>query len=306
MTTSMTSVPPAFRVPLPDPVVELLGKHIVELPDPELDLFDGHVRAEVADRYRAVLTGTPDAWAVVRHLRDLVDDDQGEGFAVLTAVPLLDHYGFDDGLKAMTVVLSWLATPLKADDGVSLWKPLSVGPEQVTGARPLHVDMIHTTRPPDYTAFLCTRPDPRGGGLSLVSPVRRAVFRLSDDERRLLTDHVYGLRDAGAMTGVGPVLDAFPVLDDSLPPTDGFVRFDPQMLKDADRGDPHTSAARALERELIAAQRRFRLGLGDLLVTNQHLCAHGHGALGGFQSDIPEDQRRRMRQIHLRTHEPAS
>ncbi|WP_075737448.1 TauD/TfdA family dioxygenase [Streptomyces acidiscabies] len=300
----MTTVPLAYRVLLPDQLVDLLGKHLVDLPEPELDPIDGKLSREAVDRYRAVLGGSPAAWAVVQHLRDLLDDDQGDGFAVLTAAPLLDHHGFDDALKAVTVILSWLATPVKAYDSERLWSRLDAEPEHAAGASPLHIDAINAVRPPDYTAFLCVRPDPRGGGLSLVSPIRRAVSHLTDDERLLLADRVYRFHGTPDTTGTGSVLNTFPVLDDNAPSAENFVRFDPRMLNDADRGDPHTSAARALERELITRQRRLRLGFGDILIINLHLCASGHGALGGFQKDIPEEQRRQLRQIYLRTSEP--
>ena len=78
----------------------------------------------------------------MQHLRDLLDDDQGEGFAVLTTALLLDHHGFDDGLKAITAVLSWVATPLKVYDNEPLWSRLNVDPEDAAGEKPLHIDAI--------------------------------------------------------------------------------------------------------------------------------------------------------------------
>ncbi|WP_416968292.1 TauD/TfdA family dioxygenase [Streptomyces sp. 4F14] len=301
----MTTVPPAYRVPLPDRLIDLIGKHLDDLPNPKLSLTDGQLSADVADRYRAVLAGTPDAWALIQHLRDLLDDDQGEGFGVLTATPLLDHRGIDDGLKAVTVILSWLATPLKTNDTEPLWSLLDADPQHTVDQSPLHIDAVHTARPPDYTAFLCGRPDPRGGGLSLVSPIHRAISRLTDDEHALLTDRIHRPHDTDTTTGTGTILDVFPVLDTTLPPADGYVRFHPHLLKNTDPADPHTSALHALEHELVARQRRMRLAIGDLLITNQHLCAHGHGALGGFQHHLPDKQRRRIWRIHLRASGPT-
>ncbi|MEX3100912.1 MULTISPECIES: TauD/TfdA family dioxygenase [unclassified Streptomyces] len=302
----MTTVPPAYRVPLPDPLTDLLGKHLPDLPAPELDLTDGQLNARTADRYRAVLAETPDAWALIQHLRDLLDDDQGEGFAVLTTAPLLDHHGLDDGRTAITAVLSWLATPLKAYANEPLWNLLDSAPQPTVDDNPLHIDAICAARPPDYTAFLCTRPDPRRGGLSLVSPTHRAVSRLTDDERLLLTDRIRRPHEPKATTGTGPALDVFSVLEDTLPSADTFVRFHPSILKHAAPDDPHTHALHALKDELTARQRRMRLDFGDLLITNQHLCAHGHSTLSGFQNHLPPHQRRQMWRIHLRTNTPAS
>ncbi|WP_075737812.1 TauD/TfdA family dioxygenase [Streptomyces acidiscabies] len=300
----MTTVPPAYRVSLPDPLINLLGKHLPDLPRPELNPASGQLSTYAADHYRAVLAGASDAWALVQHLRDLLDDDQGEGFAALATAPLLDHHGLDDGRTAITAVLSWLATPLKAHDDERLWSLLDGDPQHTVDENPLHIDAVYTAQPPDYTAFLCTRPDPRGGGLSLVAPIRRAVSRLTDDQHLLLTRRIRR-RETEATPRTGPVLDVFPVLDDTLPPADGFVRFHPSILKNTDPATPHTRAVHALENELTACQRRMRLGFGDLLLTNQHLSAHGHGALGGFQNHLPAHQRRQMWRIHLRTSTPT-
>ena len=293
--TLMTTVPPAYRVPLPDPLTDLLGKHLPDLPDHQLSVTKAQLAAEAAERCRAALAGAPDAWALIQHLRDLLDDGQGEGFAVLTTAPLLDHHGLDDGLTAITVVLSCLATPVKTNDDQPLWNRLDAD------GSPLHIDAVRAPRPPDYTAFLCIRPDPRGGGLSLVSPIRRAVSRLTGDERLLLARP----HETGTTTVTGPVLGMFSVLDPTLPPPDRFIRFNPHtLLKNAGPADPHTRALQALGRELTALQRRMRLDFGDLLITNQHLSAHGHGAVGGFQHHIPAHQRRQMWRIHLRTFTP--
>ncbi|GHC88306.1 hypothetical protein [Streptomyces flavofungini] len=67
-----------------------------------------------------------------------------------------------------------------------------------------------------------------------------------------------------------------------------------------DSRDAHTSAARALEREVIAGQRRFLLARGDLIVINQRMCAHGRERLGPDQATIREDERRMLRQMFLR------
>ncbi|MEV5358035.1 TauD/TfdA family dioxygenase [Streptomyces sp. NPDC052693] len=299
----MTTGNQTFRVALPDPLIELLGKQVVDQPAPELEA--GHLRADVAAEYDAVLTSSTEAQQVIDRLHGLLDNEAGEGFAVLEVGPLLDHFGLDDGQKAATMLLSWLATPLRVFDKWPLWKPLgtnlTIDPMRATGAgyNPLHIDVVNATNPPDYSALLCVRPDPRGEGYSLVSQLRRAVDRLSDDERALLADPVYRDGDFYALTGVGDDYNPFPVLD-GLPPAEGFVRFTAKMLPDMDKDDPHTSAARALERELIAEQDRFLLGFGDLIIVNQHLCVHGREPLGQGQKDVPEGQRRLLWQMFLR------
>ncbi|MEV7288340.1 TauD/TfdA family dioxygenase [Streptomyces sp. NPDC093252] len=299
------TVPPSttFRVPLPDPLIELLGAKVIGLPSAELDR--GLLRGDVSAAYDRVRAESADAQIVVRRCRALLDDPDDDGFAVIEAGPLLDHYGLDDGRKAATVLLSWLGRPLRAFDKWPLWKPLgtnlAIDPMRATGSgyNPLHIDVVNATEPPDYSALLCVRPDPQGEGYSIVSQLRRAVDRLSEGERAFLAEPVFHDGAFHDLTGVGTEYDPFPVLDGLLP-AEGFVRFTAKMLPAMDFRDPHTSAVRALERELIAEQKRFLLGFGDLVVVNQHLCVHGREALGPGQEGVPEERRRLLWQMFLR------
>ncbi|MFI9391903.1 TauD/TfdA family dioxygenase [Streptomyces bauhiniae] len=299
----MTTAPSTFRVPLPDTLVDLLGKRVIDLPAAELD--GALLRDEAGAAYDRVRAESPEAQIVVRRCRDLLNDPDGDGFAVLEVGPLLDHYGLVDGQKAATILLSWLGRPLRPFDKEPLWRPLgtnlAVDPMRATGVgyNPLHIDVVNATEPPDYSALLCVRSDPRGEGYSLVSQLRRAVDRLSEGERAFLAEEVFHGDAFSDLTGVGKEYAPFPVLD-GLPASEGFVRFAATMLSDMNLHDPHTSAARALERELIAEQKKFPLGFGDLLVVNQHLCVHGREPLGGRQEEVPEERRRLLWQIFLR------
>ncbi|MFE4666027.1 TauD/TfdA family dioxygenase [Streptomyces sp. NPDC056716] len=301
----MTMAPSTYRVPLPEPLIERLGQ-VTALPAAGLTrgLLHDNVRAAY-DRIRVM---SPDAQIVVDRCRELLDDPDGEGFAVIEVGPLLDQYGLDDGQKAATVLLSWLGTPLRAFDKWPLWKPigtnLTIDPMRATGSgyNPLHIDVVNATEPPDYSALLCVRPDPQGEGYSIVSRLRRAVDRLSEGERALLAEPVFHDGAFHDLTGVGTEYDPFPALD-GLPPAEGFVRFTAKMLPAMDLRDPHISAVRALERELIAEQKRFLLGFGDLIVVNQHLCVHGREALGVGQEEVPEERRRLLWQMFLRATE---
>ncbi|QNP74955.1 TauD/TfdA family dioxygenase [Streptomyces roseirectus] len=290
------------RLPVPETFIDFLGEHSHCVPGPWL--HGSRLRDEVTDAYEALRAASPEAQEVTRRLRDLLDDPYGEGCAVLGLAPVLDHYGLGYGQKAATIVLSWLGTPLRLRDQQPLWHTQSVdlllSPVRTTAPRPLHLDAVSAVRPPDYTAFLCVRPDPRGGGHVLVSQTRRAVNRLGEDERALLAETVFHHDEHTAVTGVGGALDVFPVLD-GLSPLDGFVRFHPDMAADRAPTDLHTSALHALHRELTVGQRRFPLTPGDLLIVNQHLSAHGRDALGHGQTTLPEERRRTTWQTYLHT-----
>jgi hypothetical protein len=293
---------PEYRLTLPPELVADLARSAAILP--EWQLKDGLLSPETAQHYRRTLSGLPRVIAATCEW--LLNALDGEGFVVLELAGLLDAVDTqDDALRAVTALLSLIARPLRAFDRWPLWKPLGTNltadPMRATGAgyNPMHLDIVNSTWPPDYSALLCVRPDPKGRGHSLVSQIRRAVDRLSCADAELLT---HPKCEAGAfygLTGVGEQWNPFPVIDGHSP-LGGFVRFTAKTLADADPDDPYTKAARALERELVIGQRRFPLRRGDLLIVNQHLSCNGREALGDGQADVPEDERQLLLQIFLR------
>jgi hypothetical protein len=301
---------PEYRVTLPKGLVADLARSAADIPD--WQLRDGLLSSETAAHYHRALSGLPHVAEFVATCGRLLNAPEGEGFAVLELAELLDTADTEeDGLRAVTALVSLIATPLRAFDRWPLWKPLgtnlTIDPMRATGSgyNPLHLDIVNSTWPPDYSALLCVRPDPKGQGHSLVSQIRHAVDRLGYADAELLTHPNYEDGSFYDLTGVGEEWKPFPIID-GLPSMEGFVRFTAKMLADADPDDPYTKAARALERELVTGQRRFPLGRGDMLVVNQHLCCHGREALGSGQEDVPEDQRRLLLQIFLRRQEAVA
>ncbi|MFJ3365772.1 TauD/TfdA family dioxygenase [Streptomyces anthocyanicus] len=297
-------MPEEFRVPLLPALTEHLVSAAPELPEPQLD--EGLLSADSITRYRQVLDASPAAADLLVQLRVLLDNPEGDGCAVVETAPLLDALPIDDAGRVIAAILSWVGLPLRAFDRWPLWKPLGtnlrIDPMRATGAghNPMHMDIVNATMPPDYSVLLCVRPDPRGEGHSLVSQVRRAVERLDAKERALLADEVFRDGVFYELTGVGEEWNPFPIID-GKPVDEGFVRFTAKMLPERDQEDPHTIAARALDRELIAGQKRFRLERGDMVIVNQHLCMHGREPLGAGQETVPEGKRRLLWQMFLRS-----
>ncbi|WP_328769415.1 TauD/TfdA family dioxygenase [Streptomyces sp. NBC_00286] len=300
---------PEYRVKLPKDLVAGLAHCASALPD--WQLTDGLLSAATMTAYRQAMADLPHVPEFAATCDQLLNAPDGDGFAVLELAELLDATGIQYDARVITALLSLIARPLRAFDRWPLWKPLGTNlakdPMRATGAgyNPMHLDIVNSTWPPDYSALLCVRPDPKGRGHSLVSQVRRAVDRLSYVDAELLTHPKYEDGDFYELTGVGEEWKPFPIIDGHSP-LGGFVRFTAKMLADADPDDPYTKAARALERELISGQRRFPLGRGDLLIVNQHLSCHGREALGDGQEDVPEDERRLLLQIFLRREEALS
>ncbi|MER5756806.1 TauD/TfdA family dioxygenase [Streptomyces sp. NPDC002088] len=95
-----------------------------------------------------------------------------------------------------------------------------------------HMDLVNGTLPPDYTTLLCVRPDPLGGGPSILSDAHAAVARLSEDSRALLAESAYHYGTFFDLVGVGEEYKPFSILDGS-DPGEGFVRFTAKMLERA-------------------------------------------------------------------------
>ncbi|MET8248307.1 hypothetical protein ABZV31_30220 [Streptomyces sp. NPDC005202] len=182
----------SHRVPLQKDFVADLVRCAASLP--EWQLTEGLLSEKSATAYRQVLAGLPQTPKFVATCDRLLNDPRGEGFAVLELAELLDAAGTEEaGLRAVTALVSLIANPLRAFDRWPLWKPLgtnlTIDPMRATGTgyNPMHIDVVNSTLPPDYSALLCVRPDPRGQGHSLVSQVRRAVDRLSYADAERLT-----------------------------------------------------------------------------------------------------------------------
>ncbi|MGP3922489.1 hypothetical protein [Streptomyces sp. 8N616] len=114
---------PEYRVSLPKELVADLARHAAILPD--WKLTDGLLSPETAVAYRRTLRGLPHTAEFVAICDRLLNVPAGEGFAVLELADLLDALGTENnGLCAVTALVSLIATPLRAFDRWPLWKPL--------------------------------------------------------------------------------------------------------------------------------------------------------------------------------------
>jgi hypothetical protein len=146
--------------------------------------------------------------------------------------------------------------------------------------------------------LLCVRPDPLGGGPSILSDAHAAVARLSENSRALLGESVYHYGTFFDLFGVGEEYKPFPILDGSDP--GGFVRFTAKMLERSELGQAHAEAARELAEELVQGQVSFMLQPGDYLIVNQRRFLHGREALHSGQETVPASDRRLLLQLFLR------
>lgn len=276
---------------------------------PALELRGGLLREDVWAQSCSAMLTLPGAVWLGRQLHGALVGDGAHGFAVVDCRELVGRCEPEHLERLLAALVSLVGRPLRVFDQWPLWKPLEtklcVEPMRAMGVgyNPLHIDVVNSTCPPDFAVLLCVRPDPLGGGHSLVAPLRDALRRLPGPTVELLSEPVY--RDGAffELSGVGQEYAPFPIVD-GAPESVGFVRFTAKMLAERNPVEAHTLAARALETELLALRWRFLLRRGDLLVFNQHLVCHGREALGHDQANLPRERRRLMLQIFLRRQPP--
>ncbi|KUO00036.1 TauD/TfdA family dioxygenase [Streptomyces caeruleatus] len=285
---------------------EQLEADLIDLLLPPWELDGSFLAQSTMERYRTELTATPlfrETAATLRHALT----EEGGGYAVLRLGILAKALGADDGrfLRLATAFAAEVAVPFSPFPRWPLWKDIGVkvdkdpGKSSGIGYNAFHMDLVNGTRPPDYTTLLCVRPDPLGGGRSILSDAHAAVARLSEDSRALLAESAYSYGTFFDLFDVGEEYKPFPILDDSNP-SEEFVRFTAKMLERSELGQAHAEAARELAEELVRGQVSFILQPGDYLIVNQRRFLHGREALHSRQETVPVSDRRLLLQLFLR------
>ncbi|WP_327303008.1 TauD/TfdA family dioxygenase [Streptomyces sp. NBC_01298] len=256
--------------------------------------------------YRAELTAAPRFEETTSVLRRALTWEGG-GYAVLRLGNLAKALGAEDGrfLRLATAFAAEVAVPFSPFPRWPLWKDIGVkvdkdpGKSSGIGYNAFHMDLVNGSLPPDYTTLLCVRPDPLGGGPSILSDAHAAVARLPENIRALLTESAYHYGTFFDLNGVGEEYKPFPILDRSEP-GEGFVRFTAKMLERSQLSLAHADAARELAEELVRGQVSFMLQPGDYLIVNQRRFLHGREALHSGQEAVPVADRRMLLQLFLR------
>jgi len=205
------------------------------------------------------------------------------GWAVLALPARLE----DEQLqRAAAGVLAALGTPFfSISEAGRLW----IGEESTmakdeasfggTGAQALHIDAPNVEAVPEYTCLLVLRPDPAGGGASLLGDLRAAFAATGEADRAMLRQPVFFEGRAVGLHGVGAPRMPFPVLDEDEQGQLRWVRWAGKMTADqrnAVRLPVLDRFAAALADTAVAVA----LGRGQLLILDQRRIAHGRTALG--------------------------
>jgi hypothetical protein len=285
-----------------------LEKALIELAPalPAWALEGSFLAGSTIEQYRAQLASAPLFDETTTGLLRALSGATG-GYAVVRLGNIASALGTEDQfLRVATAILAKVAVPFQPFKQWPLWKEIGTnlnanpGRSTGTGYNAFHMDLVNATRPPDYTTLLCIRPDPLGGGPSILSDARAAASRLSPSSRALLAEKAYRYGSFYELSDVGEEYTPFAVLD-SDPADAGFVRFTAKMLTEPGLDDAHAGAARELAGHLTGGQISLMLQRGDVLIVNQHRFMHGREPLGAGQEAVPPTDRRLLLQLFLRS-----
>jgi hypothetical protein len=138
---------------------------------------------------------------------------------------------------------------------------------------------------PTGMAILCERPDPGGGGQTLLSSVDNIETALSNEERRLLNQPLFSYWKDEGLINVGEHLDEFAVLPSSAAQR---VRFTSKFLSRFEQLSPPveepvalalTAAIEKAIAVLEAKATRLTLRYGQAVLFSQLHWCHGRTAL---------------------------
>jgi TfdA family taurine catabolism dioxygenase TauD len=238
------------------------------------------------------------AWASLRTagtalVHSLADRLTLDGWAIATFPAELP----DELLRrAAAGVLAGVGVPFfSIDGGRGLWLDGLSSPERDPGsfggfaAQALHIDAPNVTAPPDYTSLLMLRPDPAGGGHSVIADLRAAAVLLADDDRDVLRQPVFHEGRAEQLHGVGDPLLPFPVLEGG---ERGYtwIRWAGKLLTD-ERNTAYRPVLERFASLLEVTAQRVLLRRGELLIADQRRVAHGRTALGRQDGVAPAARR---------------
>jgi len=194
------------------------------------------------------------------------------------------------------VMLTALGQPFGAFHRKGFWQTLGVNPNaselraESTGYIPLHIDFDQASTPPDGVALFCLRPDPYGGGESIVFDYQRFLNMLSDEDHEKLASFEYEYSTLFEQNGIGEVYNPHPLLDRNMEPS--FLRYNGKVLPDLSGNA--SKLFTELEGHFHSCSTVFSLRTGDMIVVDQNKTLHGREMLAN-RSDkpivLPEDDR---------------
>jgi len=243
------------------------------------------------------LVGMPQSEGLAALIKNIAEPLNTDGFCVVRLAGLTDGQPEGVAAGAVTLLATAFGSPFRIyQNNPGHWRRLGADPQRPpnrsegVGLQLPHTDFCNAELPPDTVCLLCLRPDPLGGGASLVARIADIEGDLQAAEIDTLSRPVYRDGQVVNLSGVGNDANPFEII--SRRPNARFrYRFVGHLLESAPEGEART-AVRALVEALGKRTRTIPLAAGDLLLVNQHLAVHGRAALGSAQDDLPVAARR--------------
>jgi alpha-ketoglutarate-dependent taurine dioxygenase len=233
---------------------------------------------------RAVLAG--DGGAVLLDALRRRLDRSGPAVPGWAVLALPARLGDEELQRAAAGVLAAVGTPFfSISEAGRLW----IGAESSTakdaasfggtGAQALHIDAPNVEAVPECTCLLVLRPDPAGGGASVLGDLHAALAAMGEADRAVLRLPVFCEGRAEGLHGVGAPRMPFPVLEDDAQGRPRWVRWAGKMTAD-ERNAAHRAVLDRFAAALADTAVAVTLGRGQLLILDQRRIAHGRTALG--------------------------
>jgi hypothetical protein len=227
------------------------------------------------------------------------------GYAVVSLESLLDENPEPIAAAAATILLTLVGQPIRVFSAPRrLWREVGVDPSRPSnrsrgmGRLPLHIDFVNASNPPEYSCLLCVRPDPGGGGETLVANITDIENDLPPDHLDMLRRPVFSDGVVSGLDNIGLDINPFAVVADGRRCR---FRFTGHLLQST----TDIAERRALDAFSDEAEHRtsiFTLLRGDLLILDQRSTLHGRMPLGP-QVGVDQDSARLLLLIFLRAYE---
>ncbi|MGO1048693.1 TauD/TfdA family dioxygenase [Crossiella sp. CA198] len=222
------------------------------------------------------------------------------GYALLTAEP--GEISEEAARNRVERALGELAEPIVVFAGIGRWREIGVrtdrAPERSegVGASPLHLDFVNAANPPDLVGLCCHRPDPHGGGATMLAPVA-AAENLSARDRRLLRRREFRDGRVENLVNIGVDVNPFAVLDHDPHWPFRYTHHLRHPESEVQAALDHLATELAVHRILLP------LRAGQAVLIDQHRWVHGKTPLGPGQRELPPERRRLLAQIFGRGHD---
>jgi hypothetical protein len=228
-----------------------------------------------------------------------------DGFCVVRLASIVAEQPEAIAAGSATLLATAFGSPFRVyANNQAHWRSLGADPNRPSnrsegiGLQLPHTDFCNAEFPPDVICLLCLRPDPLGGGASLLARMEGIKDVLDPADVDALSRPVF--RDGAVINLSGVGRDANPFAVISTAAEERFrYRFVGHLLESAPEPEPR-AAVRALVEALSMRTVRISLAAGDLLLVNQHIAVHGRAALGADQERIPVASRRKLLLSFLR------